>query len=82
MRIAEQASGVSAAIHDNNPLSLKQGPWDIAANQIIFEEAGGRFLNPDLKPTSPFVAEPILVSPTTHLGRRNHGVRVSVCVAG
>ena len=67
MRIAEQANGICAAIHDNNPLSLKQGPWDIAANQIIFEEAGGQFLNPELKPTSPFVAEPILVCPTKSL---------------
>ncbi|MEM9940571.1 MAG: inositol monophosphatase family protein [Planctomycetota bacterium] len=67
MRIAEQSSGLCAAIHDNNPASLKQGPWDIAANQIIFEEAGGVFLNPDLNPISPFVAEPIIVSPTREL---------------
>lgn len=67
MRVAEQRSGLCGAIHDNNPKSLKQGPWDIAANQIIFEEAGGYFYNPDLNRTSPFVAEPIIVSPTREL---------------
>lgn len=69
MRVAEQNSGLSAVIHDNNPASLKQGPWDIAANQIIFEEAGGFFLNPKLEPTSPFVAEPIIISPTKELAK-------------
>lgn len=70
MRVAEQASGLCAAIHDNNPASLKQGPWDIAANQIIFEEAGGVFVNPDLKSTSPFVAEPIIIAPNTDLSEQ------------
>lgn len=67
MRIVEQANGLCAAIHDNSPHSLKQGPWDIAANQIIFEEAGGFFLNPKLERSSPFVAEPIIVTPTREL---------------
>lgn len=70
MRIAEQTNGLCAAIHDNNPKSLKQGPWDIAANQIIFEEAGGHFLNPNLERTSPFVAEPILICPTVNLAEQ------------
>lgn len=70
MRVAEQSSGLCAAIHDNNPASLKQGPWDIAANQIIFEEAGGVFLNPQLEPTSPFKAEPIIVVPTRDLAKQ------------
>ena len=70
MRIAEQKSGLCAAIHDNNSASLKQGPWDIAANQIIFEEAGGFFLNPKLERTSPFVAEPILICPTLELAKQ------------
>ncbi len=69
MRIAEQTNGLCAVIHDNNPQSLKQGPWDIAANQIIFEESGGLFLNPQLERSSPFVAEPIIISPTRELAR-------------
>lgn len=76
MRVAEQANGLSAAIHDNNPDSLKQGPWDIAANQIIFEEAGGVFLNPNLEPSSPFVAEPIIIAPSLTLAKQ-----ISDCVA-
>lgn len=67
MRVAEAKSGPTAAIHDNGAQYLKQGPWDIAANQIIFEEAGGCFLNPSLQPTSLFQAEPIIVSPTKKL---------------
>ena len=85
MRIAEQANGLCAAIHDNNPDSLKQGPWDIAANQIIFEEAGGVFLNPQLERTSPFVAEPILICPNLDLAKqiigcveRSGGVQATV----
>lgn len=70
MRIAEQTSGLTAAIHDNGPIHLKQGPWDIAANQIIFEEAGGFFLNPKGEPTSPFVAEPIIVAPSKELAMK------------
>lgn len=70
MRVAEQTNGLSAAIHDNNPDSLKQGPWDIAANQVIFEEAGGVFLNPKLERSSPFVAEPIIIAPSLTLARQ------------
>ena len=69
MRIAEQTTGLSIAIHDNNPDSLKQGPWDIAANQLIFEEAGGVFVNPDGNPTSLFRAEPIIIAPTVELAQ-------------
>ena len=69
MRVAEQASGLCAVIHDNNPRSLKQGPWDIAANQIIFEEAGGFFVNPNLERTSAFKAEPIVIAPTLGLAK-------------
>lgn len=70
MRIAEQANGLVGAIHDNCTESLKQGPWDIAANQVIFEEAGGYFLNPSLERTSPFVADPILVVPDKSLAQQ------------
>ena len=69
MRIAEQKTGLSVAIHDNNPDSLKQGPWDIAANQLIFEEAGGVFVNPECQPTSLFRAEPIIIAPNNKLAQ-------------
>ena len=64
MRILEQNSGLAIAIHDNNPANLKQGPWDIAANQVIFEEAGGVFCNPAGQRTCPFSVEPILIAPS------------------
>lgn len=67
MRILEQNSRLAIAIHDNNADNLKQGPWDIAANQVIFEEAGGVFCNPDGDRTSPFVAEPIIIAPNKSL---------------
>ena len=69
MRILEQSSGLAIAIHDNNPANLKQGPWDIAANQVIFEEAGGVFCNPDGKRTCPFNAEPIIIVPCMRLAQ-------------
>lgn len=70
MRIAEESSGLTIAIHDNNPASLKQGPWDIAANQVIFEEAGGVFVNPQGERTSPFKAEPIIIAANADLATR------------
>ena len=70
MRIAEQQTGLCVAIHDNNPDSLKQGPWDIAANQLIFEEAGGVFLNPEGHRTSLFKAEPIVIAPNRDLAQK------------
>lgn len=36
---------MSAILHDNDVRSVKQGPWDTAAPQLIIEEAGGLFLN-------------------------------------
>jgi myo-inositol-1(or 4)-monophosphatase len=62
MRIADATNALAAVVHDNNPESVKQGPWDIAAPQLILEEAGGVFLNPDGERTDPFVVEPIIVS--------------------
>ena len=70
MRVAEDPNGLRAAVHDNNPASVKQGPWDIAANQIIFEQAGGVFVNPDLERTSPFKPEPIIIAPSLELARQ------------
>ena len=78
MRIAEQNTGLTVAIHDNNPQSLKQGPWDIAANQLIFEEAGGVFLNPEGKRTSVFKAEPIIIAPSLNLARQVIGLLFAI----
>ena len=78
LRIAEQKSGLAAAIHDNNPRSLKQGPWDIAAIQLIFEEAGGVFVNPEGQRTDCFVAEPIIIAVNEHLATQITS-RVNVC---
>ncbi len=68
-RIAECQLPLAAAVHDNNPASVKQGPWDIAAPQLILEEAGGVFLNPEGQRTDPFVVEPIIVARSESLGR-------------
>ena len=69
MRIAIGDSLLAAAIHDNNPASTKQAAWDIAAPQIIMEEAGGVFLNPDGLPSNPFETRPIIVSRTLKLAQ-------------
>lgn len=70
VRIAERRSSLAAAIHDNNPTKVKQAAWDIAAPQIILEEAGGVFLNPQGKCTDPFVSEPIIVARTVTIAHR------------
>ena len=62
MRIATGHSGLAVAIHDNNPTAMKQAPWDVAAPQLILEEAGGVFLNPRGKRSDPFKTEPIVVA--------------------
>ena len=69
MRIAIGDSLLAAAIHDNNPACTKQAAWDIAAPQIIMEEAGGVFVNPDGLPTSPFETRPIIVSRSLKLAQ-------------
>ena len=62
LRIAASQNCLAAAVHDNNPEHVKQGPWDIAAPQIILEEAGGVFLSPDGNRTDPFAGEPVIVA--------------------
>ena len=69
MRIAIGDSLLAAAIHDNNPACTNHAAWDIAAPQIIMEEAGGVFLNPDGLPTSPFETRPIIVSRSLKLAQ-------------
>lgn len=62
VRVADPRTRLVAAVHDNNPESVKQGPWDIAAPKCILEEAGGLFLNLHGEPASPFVAEPMILA--------------------
>ena len=69
MRIAAGKNSLAIAVHDNNPASTKQAPWDVAAPQIIMEEAGGVFLNPEGNRTDPFVTEPIIVSRSAKLAQ-------------
>ena len=44
------------------PRSVKQAPWDIAAPQLILEEAGGVCLNLAGNRVDPFTAETFLVA--------------------
>ena len=70
MRIAEGGTSLEAAVHDNNPADVKQAPWDIAAPQLILEEAGGVFLNPAGKASDPFTPEPIIVARSKSLAQQ------------
>ncbi len=67
LRIAESHSTLTAAIHDNAEASVKQAPWDIAAPQLILEEAGGVFLDFDGNQIDPFRAKPFVVARSTEL---------------
>lgn len=62
MRIAGGEDALAVAVHDNNPQHVKQAAWDVAAPQVIMEEAGGVFLNPEGNRADPFAAEPIIVA--------------------
>ena len=70
MRIAQSRNPLAAAVHDNNPASVKQAPWDIAAPQIVLEEAGGVFVNLDGERSNPFRAEPIIVARSAALAKQ------------
>ncbi len=61
LRIAESKTGLVAAIHDNRADHVKQAAWDLAAPQLILQEAGGVFMNLDGQRTDPFRAEVTLV---------------------
>lgn len=74
MRIAVGDSLLAAAIHDNNPACTKQAAWDIAAPQIVMEEAGGVFLNPDGEPSNPFESRPIIVARSLELAQEIIGL--------
>ena len=67
VRMLDQSVGMSAVVHDNGPKKVKQGPWDIAAVQLIVEEAGGVMWNPQGERISPFKPEPIIAAPSRAL---------------
>ena len=69
-RMAEHRNAPHLTIHDNNPTKVKQDVWDIAAPQIIMQEAGGVFLSHDGGPVNPFVAEPFLASASPALAEQ------------
>jgi myo-inositol-1(or 4)-monophosphatase len=68
-RIAE-GTGPHAVVHDNNQKKVKQGPWDIAAQQLILEEAGGVFRTLKGKLVNPFKAEPFIVAASDSLAQQ------------
>ena len=69
MRIADPTTFLVAAIHDNQPGHVKQAAWDIAAPQLILQEAGGIVVNFRGEPVDPFHPEPFLVA--SHSGIAN-----------
>ena len=70
LRLALPNSWLAAVVHDNGPENLKQGPWDIAAVQLILEEAGGVFVNRQMQRINPFVPEPIIAASSEKLARQ------------
>lgn len=70
VRIAQGGGVPAVAIHDNNPQHPKQGPWDIAAPQLVLEEAGGVFLNPRGERTNLWKTEPMIVARSRELGQQ------------
>ncbi len=69
MRVATGGGHLAAAVHDNNPRHVKQGPWDIAAPQLILEEAGGVFVSPHGERTDPFAGQPVIAARSAELAR-------------
>jgi myo-inositol-1(or 4)-monophosphatase len=82
VRIAQGVNALAAAVHDNNPARVKQAAWDIAAPQIILEEAGGVFVNPMGSRTNPFIAEPIIVARSMAIAQRIVELGMAAQVAG
>lgn len=67
VRIAEGTKKISAVIHDNNRRKVKQESWDVAAAQLILEEAGGVFLNFKGERYNPFKPEPIVAAASSEI---------------
>lgn len=82
MRIAQGNTSLAAAVHDNNPGNVKQAPWDIAAPQIILEEAGGVFVDPQGNRTDPFSGEPIIVAQSADVAQKIVQLGLSPELAG
>ena len=74
VRIAAGKTSLAAAVHDNRPDHVKQAAWDIAAPQLILEEAGGVFVNGEGRAVDPFRAEPMIVARTPELAQRIIGL--------
>ena len=62
VRIAEGKRKISAVIHDNNKKKVKQQSWDVAAPQLILEEAGGVFVNFSGERYNLFNPEPLIAT--------------------
>ena len=62
LRIAESKTRLVAAIHDNRADHVKQAAWDVAAPQLILQEAGGVFVNLRGQVYDPFCSEVIVVA--------------------
>jgi fructose-1,6-bisphosphatase/inositol monophosphatase family enzyme len=56
-KIIDQEQRLAAVVHDNSPLCVKQGPWDIIPAQLLLEEAGGVMLNLRNERINPFRPE-------------------------
>jgi myo-inositol-1(or 4)-monophosphatase len=61
-RIAEGEKKLSAVIHDNNPVRVKQAAWDVVPVALILEEAGGVVVNLQGRPYDPFAVEPFVMA--------------------
>jgi fructose-1,6-bisphosphatase/inositol monophosphatase family enzyme/GNAT superfamily N-acetyltransferase len=59
-----------ALVHDNNPLALKQGCWDIAAPLLWVKEAGGVFCTPAGSPVSLHEQGPLIIAPSQECAAR------------
>lgn len=78
LRIAEAKTGLVAAIHDNRSDHVKQAAWDVAAVQLILEEAGGVFVNLDGRSIDPFRPEVMVVARTPEIAGQIIGLANSL----
>jgi fructose-1,6-bisphosphatase/inositol monophosphatase family enzyme len=67
MRVLECETDLAVVIHDNNSSNVKQAAWDVAAPQLIVQEAGGGFWNMKGETYDPFAAEPFIVAASKEL---------------
>ena len=81
LRIAEARNGLVAVIHDNRADNVKQAAWDIAAVQLILEEAGGIFVNLNGGSIDPFQPEVMIVARTPEIAQQIIGLAESLNTA-